>query len=294
LMQQMKSASLVPSLGIPLIRGQFARPLMAFSKKQLLDLAKLINLPYMEDESNKNTKFERNYIREVLIPEISKKYPSYLKNYCTRSNKFAQSMKLSRLSNSDDIFAIKELKNGILLTNSLFKNSFVGAESKIEECIKRLSSSGRGSLRLQINKLIDGSKKGKLGPYTFSGGVEAYMSFGEILFISDKDKDLFSRLDDRLLDLLKHQIKFDNYSCESLIAELREEVLDFPGIIYSNDSRVSKRLKSIKSGHKLLPKTTQYAILNGLWVGFGRKLVDKWGENKNRKQKYKLFIPILR
>lgn len=56
----------VRSLG----RGQVYRPLLSFDKKCLIAYAKVHSLHWVEDESNQDERFTRNYIRHRIIPEL--------------------------------------------------------------------------------------------------------------------------------------------------------------------------------------------------------------------------------
>jgi tRNA(Ile)-lysidine synthase len=56
-----------------------ARPLLGFSRHDLEQYAKENNIDYIHDESNDETKFDRNYLRHVVMPVINQRYPSYQK-----------------------------------------------------------------------------------------------------------------------------------------------------------------------------------------------------------------------
>jgi tRNA(Ile)-lysidine synthetase-like protein len=49
----------------------FKRPLLPFSKKQIIDYARSENLVWREDPSNKNEKYLRNFIRAKIMPKLS-------------------------------------------------------------------------------------------------------------------------------------------------------------------------------------------------------------------------------
>ncbi len=54
-----------------------ARPLLSYTKDELKNYATKHGINYVEDESNKNNKFDRNYIRNEILPIIAKRFPSY-------------------------------------------------------------------------------------------------------------------------------------------------------------------------------------------------------------------------
>lgn len=51
-------------------RGNVFRPFMLNQKKRLIEWAKTNNIPFIEDESNNDTKFTRNYIRKEMMEHV--------------------------------------------------------------------------------------------------------------------------------------------------------------------------------------------------------------------------------
>lgn len=52
------------------------RPLLSTSKKMILDCCNTLNLKYVDDITNHDTNFDRNYIRKKIIPSIRDRWPS--------------------------------------------------------------------------------------------------------------------------------------------------------------------------------------------------------------------------
>jgi len=55
------------------------RPLLNFSRRQIINYAKEHNLVWVEDESNSDTRFDRNFIRNDVMPLLTKRWPSIVK-----------------------------------------------------------------------------------------------------------------------------------------------------------------------------------------------------------------------
>jgi tRNA(Ile)-lysidine synthase len=55
------------------------RPLLNYSRSELKFYAKEKKLSWQEDSSNTDTKFDRNYLRNKVIPAFEKRWPSYRK-----------------------------------------------------------------------------------------------------------------------------------------------------------------------------------------------------------------------
>ncbi|MGB3149186.1 MAG: tRNA lysidine(34) synthetase TilS, partial [Maribacter sp.] len=67
--------------GIPAKTATLRRPLLAFSREQLLAYANLNHLQWREDKSNKDPKYLRNKIRSEIIPTLKELHPTFLENF---------------------------------------------------------------------------------------------------------------------------------------------------------------------------------------------------------------------
>lgn len=68
-------------LGIPIINKKKIRPLLNFSKNQIVNYARENNISWREDSSNLSNDYLRNEIRNNVIPEFKKSAPDLLKNF---------------------------------------------------------------------------------------------------------------------------------------------------------------------------------------------------------------------
>ena len=57
----------------------FIRPLLDFSRVQLLQYAKQEQLEWIEDESNQDQAFERNFVRHTIMPALNERWPQISK-----------------------------------------------------------------------------------------------------------------------------------------------------------------------------------------------------------------------
>ena len=57
-------------------QGLHARPLLKYSREQLLAYAQLHDLDWIEDPSNTDTHLDRNYLRHKVVPAIKGRWPS--------------------------------------------------------------------------------------------------------------------------------------------------------------------------------------------------------------------------
>ena len=64
---------------IPEERGIYIRPFLTTTKEQILDWAKRKEVPFIQDPSNSDIRYTRNYIRKVLLPAALHVNPGLLK-----------------------------------------------------------------------------------------------------------------------------------------------------------------------------------------------------------------------
>lgn len=84
--------------GIPVSFDHVKRPLLSFSKEELVQFAKEFKLDYVEDSSNLSSKYTRNFFRHEIIPAISKVYPQVKENLQDNINRFKGIEKLYKFS----------------------------------------------------------------------------------------------------------------------------------------------------------------------------------------------------
>jgi tRNA(Ile)-lysidine synthase len=56
--------------------GWLARPLLAYTRADLYEYAQQAGLHWIEDSSNANTRFARNFLRHEIIPRLQQRWPS--------------------------------------------------------------------------------------------------------------------------------------------------------------------------------------------------------------------------
>lgn len=61
--------------GIPPQRGQLVRPLLGVSRRQLRDYLEGLEQPFLEDETNTDTRRTRAWLRHAVLPPLETRYP---------------------------------------------------------------------------------------------------------------------------------------------------------------------------------------------------------------------------
>jgi tRNA(Ile)-lysidine synthase len=99
---------------MPFAKGWLLRPLLNFSREELLQYAKKYKLSWIEDESNTNIKFDRNFIRHKLIPIIKKNWPGIITTLNRAANHCASASELLEdLASEDFKKVVGAIKNTI-------------------------------------------------------------------------------------------------------------------------------------------------------------------------------------
>lgn len=93
--------------------SRLIRPLLSFSRAQLLQYAEKNQLNWIEDESNQDTRFDRNFIRHEVFPLLNKRWPGFSKAACRSIEHIAEQQQLV------DEFAEQDLKPLLGASNQL-------------------------------------------------------------------------------------------------------------------------------------------------------------------------------
>jgi len=60
--------------------SQFIRPLLTVPKEEILQYAEEQKLTWVEDDSNANTRFDRNFLRHEILPKLSARWPRVVRS----------------------------------------------------------------------------------------------------------------------------------------------------------------------------------------------------------------------
>ena len=172
-LQMSRSSETRAVLGIPLKSGPIVRPFLCVTKKQILSLARQMNLVWREDPSNGLAGYARFVFRSEFAPRIAREHPQFLKHYAYRSQRLAEAMGLALRARAN--FKLNRSPQGVLIRGSC------PVQVLVDE-IKSLSRSGRGSLHREAQKILLAATHGKRGPFTLSGGVRVSL-YGTWLWI---------------------------------------------------------------------------------------------------------------
>lgn len=111
-------------------KSRLLRPLLSYSKEAITSFAMQHNLVWLDDESNQNTNFDRNFIRHELMPLIKKHWPGVVSNIA-RTTRHCAAAKQFITENIQKIYdeiydaATKSLVIGPLLQHDTVTQTYV-------------------------------------------------------------------------------------------------------------------------------------------------------------------------
>lgn len=136
------------------------RPLLDYSKEEIVEYVNQNKIPFREDSSNKDTRYVRNFIRHEILPKLEEIYPNVKENL----SRFAEIARLDDefVNENVDYNVIKKQNNLIKLHISVFDqkepiinriiykvinelNIFADIEHKHLKLIKELSNMKNGN-----------------------------------------------------------------------------------------------------------------------------------------------------
>jgi len=78
----------------PFSKGYLCRPILDYRKLDILEYAKQHQLQWIEDESNEDERFDRNYLRQTVLPILEKRWPAVKDNFAKSAEVLAESQLL--------------------------------------------------------------------------------------------------------------------------------------------------------------------------------------------------------
>lgn len=112
-----KGLSAMPVLA-SLGQGFLWRPFLMFTREILLDYATSHKLHWIEDDSNAQLQFDRNYIRHQVVPSFKNRWPRFINNICQSAQHCAQAESiLEERANQD----LRESRHGACLNLTMLR-----------------------------------------------------------------------------------------------------------------------------------------------------------------------------
>ncbi len=156
----LRGAGLSGASGMDAVRdGLFIRPFLSLSKEEILKYCALNSVEFVEDETNFDSKFNRNFLRNKIIPELKKRFEGVEQNLvnfgnaCREDNEFILSqVSHDGIISSDTVVKIPLIYfhydpsvSGRIVFKALSKiNVYQNIERKHIDLIKELANAENG------------------------------------------------------------------------------------------------------------------------------------------------------
>lgn len=118
-----ESRSMLPATNA----ARVVRPLLRCSRQEILDYAAAHRLAWIEDESNADEYYPRNFLRHRLLPQLAEKFPAYRETLMRSTQHFAESSEL--LDDLARLDAAQAMQSGTLAVAALTRLSVPRAKN---------------------------------------------------------------------------------------------------------------------------------------------------------------------
>lgn len=292
LMQRHRSTNPRSTIGIPVRNRKIARPFLCVSKAQIRRLARFEGIPYREDPTNKDIRYDRNYVRNLIVPLIKKRYPKSLKFYSHFANFSAMMLKVNLIGErrASNLFVFE---NGALLLGRQF------SELQIQELIHNYSHADRGEIITPIERMLRAIDNGKKGPFHFSGGMEAYYSYGLLMIyrqgMRNYDEEIargLSQFSKNSLQMMSEYTRKElEHAWQNLISS-HDAMLNMPGLVLVLESESICKTLNTSVFDPLFPLTSQVCQEKGLRFMTFRKCLEIWNQKSEKLPEKLKLLPL--
>lgn len=155
-------------------RGRYLKPLLSFTKDEIIEYAKENNIKFCEDKTNKDNNYTRNYIRNKIIPLLYNINPSFENNIKNTMDSVGEdNLYLDKKANDiysdlnedgklliDKLNSLKSpIKNRVII--KFLEQNKVSVSKNIVDKIKNLINDNKVRESLPLNKSV-AIRRGKL------------------------------------------------------------------------------------------------------------------------------------
>lgn len=103
----LRGAGVRGAAAMPEMRGRVLRPLLGISRNVLEEYARVHQLRWIEDDSNGDIRYTRNFLRHKILPAISSRFPGAGEQLAAAASRFSEANSLL------DELAVLDLRGGL-------------------------------------------------------------------------------------------------------------------------------------------------------------------------------------
>lgn len=169
-------------------RGKVLRPLLPFSKPEIIVFANLQNLPYREDSTNADVSYSRNFVRNILMPYGSMKFRNFHHNMNRRLAKLNEvnsriNTGLDRLA--EEIVEFEDKKSIQIDGQKIKQLPMTVQKSFVVYLIKRLRPA-HGLSKTNVSKSVKFIENSKTGSHLdLPGGLQLVNTYDKFVITSE-------------------------------------------------------------------------------------------------------------
>lgn len=287
--------------GIPAKTDTISRPLLSFSREQILSYAKSENLKWVEDSSNLDTKYLRNKIRHKIVPSLKELHPTFLRNFeQTQShlksansilNNHIEILKTRIFEESENGFQIPISELSVLHPQSaylyaLLKDYNFTAWKDIAQLLKSMSGK---EIRSKTHRLVRNRGYLLLEKIVCEDANEFYIAENEAeikepIFISIEEVSAITTTSNNILYVDKDSLKYP-----MVVRKWKKGDYFYP-FGMGGKKKLSKYFKDEKID--IISKQRQWLLCSGgeiIWI-IGRRPDQRFSVRKETKQILKFTI----
>lgn len=291
-MQRNRSTSPKNTIGIPVRNGAIIRPFLCVTRAQIKRLAKFEGIPYRDDPSNYDLKYDRNYVRHKIVPLIRKRYPKYLKFYSHFAN-FSSMMLKTNIMNRRGTSELFVYEDGAVLKGKYY------SEIQIQELIHHFSNTDRGEIVTPIDRMLRAIDNKKKGPFHFSGGIEAYYSHNLLMIYRQKYQNydqqiagVLNQLSDNALKLMETYSQAEVERAWQNLLKSEDAMMNMPGLILVLESESICKTLNTSVYDSLFPRVSAICKERGLRFITFQKCLDVWMQKKEKLPERLRLLPL--
>lgn len=291
-MQRHRSMSPKSTIGIPVRNKMIVRPFLCVSRAQIKKLLNFEGIPFMDDPTNRDLKYDRNYVRHEIVPKIRKRYPKYLKFYSHFANFSAMILKTSLLNRSGTS-RLFVFDSGAVLVGRHFP------EIQIQELLHNYSNTDRGEIITTIQRMLRAIDNGKKGPFHFSGGMEAYSSHGVLMIYRQGMKNydesiaaILSQLSNNTLLMMPTYKRVELTHAWQNLLQSPDALMNLPGLVLVMESDSICKTLNTSVFDPLFPGVSAVCKDKGLRFITFQKCLDMWKQKKEKLPERLRLVPL--
>ncbi len=156
LLQLLRGSGVAGLAAMPENKGWLIRPLLAYTRAELYDYAQAANLKWIEDNSNADTRFDRNFLRHEIMPRLQQRWASVSHIISRAASHQAEANELIQDLAAQDLQQCQGQTSDILNLEKLSKFSSARQKNVLRFWIKKLALPSPTTKQLQqiVSNLI--------------------------------------------------------------------------------------------------------------------------------------------